>query len=408
MAGMAMLFEHAHGGARQFVEKQLMSLNSSNAQELPRIARGVAIWLEQDREQAWPRIWKDMKANPTFGRLLLGVSGRGRRRAAVLAEWLPDSDSGDLFRWLRSEFGVPQESTRFNHEPVHSFQGTILQWLQERRSASAVAVLEQLEREYPTDWWIRKSVWDARRLLVENAWEPLGPAAVRRVIEDRRHMLVRDENELMDAVLDALDDLQTTIRGEGDRVRRLWNEYHDGPAMRCKPKPEVPVSREIALDLGDLLRSRGVTAKLEVKIREGEYVDIYVSAVTSGSKPRPISLIIEVKGCWNPSVKTSLDTQLAQRYLKDNLSGFGVYLVVWFMCESWDGGDIRRKAQTPKESLPSLQAFLDAQAKKLSSATRSSIRAFVLDASLPDLGPKRKATRKPAASKKGYGRRKKS
>jgi uncharacterized protein (TIGR03437 family) len=64
-------------------------------------------------------------------------------------------------------------------------------------------------------------------------------------------MLVRDENELMDAVLDALDDLQTTIRGEGDRVRRLWNEYHDGPAVRCKPKPEVPVSREIALELGD-------------------------------------------------------------------------------------------------------------------------------------------------------------
>jgi hypothetical protein len=409
MACMTMLFEHGHVGARPFVENQLTSLNSSPAQEeLSRIARGATLWLAQDREHAWPKIWKEMKTNPAFAKLLLGLPDRDRRRAKVIAEWLPDIDSGDLFRWLRSEFGAPPEASRFNQEPVHSFQGSILQWLQQRRSASAVAVLEQLEREYSTDWWIRKSVWEARRLILENAWEPLEPAAVRRVVEDRRHMLVRDENELMDAVLEALQEFQATIRSEGDRVRRLWNEYHVGHALCCKPKPEEPLSREIALELGDLLGSRGVTAKLEVKIREGEYVDIYVSAVTAGSKPRPISLIIEVKGCWNPSVKTSLDAQLAQRYLKENLSGLGIYLVAWFMCERWDERDNKRKAQAPKESVAELRAFLEAQAFAVSSATRTSIRALVFDATLPDLGPKRKATRMPAASKKRPSRRKKS
>jgi hypothetical protein len=162
------------------------------------------------------------------------------------------------------------------------------------------------------------------------------------------------------------------------------------------------------LELGDLLRSRGVTTKLEVKIREGEYVDIYVAAVTAGRIPRPISLIIEVKGCWNPSLKTSLDAQLAQRYLKDNLSGFGIFLVAWFMCERGDERDTERRAQTPKESVHEICALLEAQAREVISATRTSIRVFVLDATLPSLGPKGKPTPKPTGAKKALGRLKNS
>lgn len=408
MACMAMLFERGHAGARQLVEDQLTSLTLSPPQEeLLRIARGAALLLAQDRERAWPKVWTEMKANPAFAKLLLGLPGRDHRRAKAIAEWLPDIDSRDLFRWLRSEFGAPPEATQFNQEPVHGFQGTILEWLQQRRSASAVAVLEQLEIEYPTDWWIHKSVWEARRLLLENEWEPLDPAVVMRVVEDRRHMLVRDENELMDAVLEALTEFQTAIRDEGDKVRRLWNEYHVRHVLCCKPKPEEPISREIALEVGDLLRGRGITAKLEVKIREGEYVDIYVSAVTSGSRPRPVSLIIELKGCWNPSVKTSLDTQLAQRYLKENLSGIGIYLVAWFVCERWDKGDMERRAQAPKGSASEIRAFLEAQALEVNSVARTSIRAFVLDATLPGRGPSREPARKSAGSKRRAGTHKK-
>lgn len=125
-----------------------------------------------------------------------------------------------------------------------------------------------------------------------------------------------------------------------------------------------------------------MTVTLESKIREGQYVDLYVNAVTAGSLPRIISLIIEVKGCWNPSLKTSLETQLAQRYLKGNPQGFGIYLVCWFSPVEWDEEDARR-VPTSKETLPDIKALLEAEAQEVNSTARTSIRVFVLDGSLP-------------------------
>lgn len=159
--------------------------------------------------------------------------------------------------------------------------------------------------------------------MIQRTWQPLDPATVIHVIQDPRYLLVRDEMELMDDLLEALDELQVKLRDTGDRVRRLWNEYHVGRSLAYKPKPEEPVSREIAFELADLLKRRGVTVTLETKIREREYVDIHVSAMTASSVPQWISLIIEVKGCWNPAVRTALDSQLAARYLKNKQLPFG-------------------------------------------------------------------------------------
>jgi hypothetical protein len=146
---------------------------------------------------------------------------------------------------------------------------------------------------------------------VEASWEPLAPPEVKRIVEDRRQLLVRDEEELIEAVWEALHDYQTQIRGEGSQVMRLWNE----PVHT--PKPEEPLSREIGAEIQRILATRGVKITHEVKIREGQFVDIHVSAVTSNSKRRLISLIIEVKGCWHRELKTAIDTQLSMRYLKD-------------------------------------------------------------------------------------------
>jgi hypothetical protein len=219
---------------------------------------------------------------------------------------------------------------------------------------------------------------------------------VRQVIEDRRHLLVRDERELLEDLLETLGELQMKLHHTGDRVRRLWNEYRVGRTLTYTPKPEEPVSREIALELMDLLKRRGVTATLEAKIRGDEYVDILVSATATSSPPKSISLVIEVKGCWNSGMKTSLDTQLAKRYLKDNQSPYGIYLVVWFTCDSWDARDAKRKASASKESLEGLTAFLEAEAGRVSTENGVSIKSFVLDATLRGLPQKPSVARKRA------------
>jgi hypothetical protein len=163
---------------------------------------------------------------------------------------------------------------------------------------------------------------------------------------------------------------------------RLWNEpIHT-------PKPEEPLSREIGAEIQKVLATRGVKMTHEVKIREGQFVDIYVSAVTSNSQQRLISLIIEVKGCWHKELKTALDTQLSMRYLKDNESHFGIYLVVWFLCDEWDGRQDDRKQSTPHKSLSEIRKFLEDQASAVTANSQSKIRALVLDATIEGLGPK--------------------
>ena len=162
------------------------------------------------------------------------------------------------------------------------------------------------------------------------------------------------------------------------------------------------MSREIGAEIQRVLATRGVKITHEVKIREGQFVDIHVSAVTANSKRRLISLIIEVKGCWNKELKTALDTQLSMRYLKDNEAHYGIYLAVWFLCDEWDGREDWRKNNTPQHSLAQIRAFLDDQAQAVNANSQSTIRAFVLDATIEGSGPKldRPETKRPRTLKK--------
>jgi hypothetical protein len=75
-----------------------------------------------------------------------------------------------------------------------------------------------------------------------------------------------------------------------------------------------------------------------------------------------------------------METQLAERYLRNSLCPFGLYLVGWFCCAQWDDEDPRKK-RTLKLGLPDTRARFEDQAKKLSSGVRI-LKAYVLDAAL--------------------------
>lgn len=131
-------------------------------------------------------------------------------------------------------------------------------------------------------------------------------------------------------------------------------------------------------------------------------MDIHVEAKTASSPPKSVFLVIEVKGCWNPGVKTSLDSQLAKRYLKENRSSYGIYLVVWFTCDAWDDRDGKRKTMASKETLADLTSFLDAQASLVSSPNGVCVKSFVLDATLRGLPQKAEGLRE---ARQGHGRK---
>ena len=137
------------------------------------------------------------------------------------------------------------------------------------------------------------------------------------------------------------------------------------------------------LHLDQDLKEKGVICNREVQIHRGERTDIHVDAVVPGHKAGSygtVTVIIEVKGCWNSELDRAMEEQLVGRYLKDNLCQHGLYLVGWFNCDLWDVDDYRKR-NAPSVSLDDARKKFAAQAEHLSK-DGTKILAFVMDAGL--------------------------
>lgn len=53
------------------------------------------------------------------------------------------------------------------------------------------------------------------------------------------------------------------------------------------------------------------------------------------SEEASLSVTIEVKGCWNPSIPTAVESQLVSGYLRPFGRTHGIYLIAWFVCPKW-------------------------------------------------------------------------
>lgn len=73
--------------------------------------------------------------------------------------------------------------------------------------------------------------------------------------------------------------------------------------------------------------------------------------------------------------------QLVDRYLQGPDCRHGIYLVVWFNKEKWDGQD-SRKSQVQGWTISEAQTFFENQAESFSTDGRV-VQSFVLDASWP-------------------------
>ena len=92
---------------------------------------------------------------------------------------------------------------------------------------------------------------------------------------------------------------------------------------------------------------------------------------------------MEVKGCWHAEVRDATQTQLRDRYLRDNNCQHALYVIGWFLCDQWDVGDYRSAAakRLMPENVEATQQLFDDQSRQLSSSGVS-LRALVIDASL--------------------------
>lgn len=294
---------------------------------------------------------------------------------------LSEQELGTLFLWLEQHF---PRNTDPNHEgpreSIPHFRDGILQLLRSRGTMEAVHVLQGIKESLPGQEWLYRVVLDAQNEMLRKTWLPPKPSEILALACSSDKRLVTCPEQLLDVLIESLQRLQLEdLQGETGRAKFLWDQIPDG---KFRPKDEPTLSDYIKGFLNNDLKLREIIVNREVEVHRGPVAgrgpstDIHVDVITS--EHRHIKAVIEVKGCWNPDLKTSMKGQLIDKYFQGSDCQHGIYLVVWFNKAHWDAED-SRKRKVPANSIEEIQRFFEDQENEFST-NECVVRSFVLDA----------------------------
>ena len=342
---LELLLHHGNDRGFQFAVQRLECEDWNGD---PRGAKAGLELLDNDTGRWWPTVWQCILTNNAFGRSLITAIAISLRSALLVP-----STSGalaDLYLWLAEEF---PESTDPLFDDAHMVEprehigllrDTVLERLTKLGTLDSLAALRRVVAARPDVLWLKRSLSIAEELVRRESWEPLSIDALLSLGARGTARTVQSGVDLVEVVVEALDTLQKSLAGQTPMARFLWDEASQ------KPKKEDAISDYVAEFLRRHLTEKGVIVNREVEVRRapgsgiGERTDIQVEAAvaTGDGCLDVITVVIEVKGNWNPDLLTSIKTQLWERYMKDIGTSYGVYLVAWFGSSSWDKSDYRQ------------------------------------------------------------------
>lgn len=337
-------------------------------------------------DAAWSLLWPLFQANQEWGEgVCVRVVGLKEISGEPVAAKLNDDQLADFFLWLSPIAGpwMPAEGGGIvqSSDSLSRWCDSLPRLLADRGTTAACTALRRIVASRPDlealKWYLKSAEDLARR----NSWIPCEPQEIIELARNPSARLVRTGEDLLDVVRESVVRLEGLLHGETPAARFLWDESVH------KPKDESAISDYIKQHLNfDLVKS-SVIVNREVEIRppldgaKGEETDIHVDAAVPTTEPgtlKRISVVIEVKGCWNRDLNHAMKTQLVDRYLKGG--GYGLYVVAWFLCSGWGDDDYRRE-KTPKITIGEARRRFEAQAVELSTQTLL-VRAVVLDVTM--------------------------
>ena len=269
-------------------------------------------------------------------------------------------------------------------DEIKDFRYSVFRAIKQIATQESVNDIQKLIELFPDEEWMKWELIRAKDLARQAAWEPPSPVDLMKLASNKEIRLVRDANELQQLIIESLDRLQQKLKYQvTPSIRYLWDNIAKDS---YKPKSEEDFSDYVKLHLDDDLVNRGIIANREVQIRRGigenpgQRTDIYVEAITKqNSSYDSVTVVIEVKGCWNQGVDTAMETQLKDRYMLNNTLKCGIYLVGWFDSPKWHVSDINKK-RCQRRNFEGARTFFTDQAQELSDE-QFHIRAVVLDTS---------------------------
>ena len=274
-----------------------------------------------------------------------------------------------------------------SRQAVSWFRNDVITDLEARGTEEACQELLRLANALPKhNVWLRWRHYNARTSKRRMVWNPPAPLTVLSLAKRSEGRLVNDADDLLEVVMESLERFQIQLtQSTLPRSERFWHwDGSDTQRRNFRPRDEAFLSDEIACWLRDDLNQRGAVIGREVQPRRGQRTDIHVEAVARGNSAavlQTVTVVIEVKGCWNVEVRTSVDSQLVGDYLHPNGLAHGIYLVGWFVCGEW---------QNPKNKLAS--GTLDLARQEVSQLVSAydgktnpeRVKGVVLDCRYPD------------------------
>jgi hypothetical protein len=392
---LSTLLEHGSVMAISIATKALQINSNSTVEQRSNAVVCASALLSHTADGAWTMIWPLFKQFPDIGMEIALKHGRGRSsKFGSMASRLTEDAVAELYVWLETQFPRahdPQYTYGMAHDitprdSVASWRDDVLSYLVNRGTLTALSALIHIAQRLPqaSDWTY--VLMQAREITSRKTWKPFEPKQLLEITRNPNSRLIRNNQQLLEVVCESLERLDQRLQGETPVAQFLWNEREDG---KYQPKLEERLSDFVKWHLDLDLKGSGLILNREVDIRPvgdgnaGERIDIVVDINVPGIGDRVerIGIIIEVKGCWNPELKTAMETQLVGRYLADNPIRAGLFLVGWYMCPQWDKKDSKYIKAPKRLDLEKARAFFKAQAVNLSISGRH-VAAYVLNTAL--------------------------
>jgi hypothetical protein len=224
-----------------------------------------------------------------------------------------------------------------------------------------------------------------------NRWQPIPLKSVASLLYASESRLLRSGEDVVEAIIYALEEFDRQLHAPPtSTLDSLWNDgvFQDKKYTSVPyPRKEEHVSDEVMKAIKSVLDGFAITASREVQIfrrrvsgdagNPGSLTDVFVEVPAAGTfSGTKLTVIVEVKRSCNSEVTHALQTQLVDRYLLEERTNFGVYVVAFFDSSSFD----LRSSDKPKwPSIEVAKSELDSQAVAASTNGRS-VNYFVLDA----------------------------
>ena len=394
---LKMLLQHKVDEAIQLAESLLVLPLPTDEDKRQKALFAAHSLVENAPNAGWPTVWRVMQADLEFSdKLIASIASWHDVANSKVLQYISEIELADLYILLSQRYPHAEDPNPMGYhaitprELIARWRDAVLHHLVNHGTVQACEEIARITQELPHLPWLKLRLLEVRAITRRNTWMPCKPSDILKLATDKQRRLVQNGEQLLEAIVESLERLEIKLQGVTPAAIDLWNVLPAGGHNKTyRPKDEEDFSNYAKRHLEEDLKQKGIIANREVEIRrgrsgaEGEYPDILVDAVTQDSDGEGydvITVIVEVKGCWNDKLDIAMQNQLADRYLRDNQCRYGLYLVGWFNCSQWDASDDKNSKATRLDRA-SLQQHLESQAQQLS-RNGLTIKALILNVAL--------------------------